>query len=338
MVNKAFRDNGNWAILGDSFAYNTSSLGLVAVLKMKDRMVGKFGYGGYRCDQLIGEIATVKNSGAKRCIVLCGPNDVMQGTSYTTFYSSVLSLCSGLIANGIQPEMVYIAPNDQYPENVYKLNVAMFKASSTLGVSCHSVWDGYFDLDGTWITGASEDGTHPTCIVHGIAGTRLSESILRGISTAPYPQSNVGGLLTNGMFNGTALAIDWNAFGSSTNTVEATTTNGFWQKLDATDYSGVFVDFASTVGKKYHISVGSYIGDIPVFCSVKIRWNGVDGDIALLENYESPGEVRFTGEVVCPVGAESGKIILTAGGSPWMGTYSSFGVIKFKEAQVIEID
>jgi hypothetical protein len=338
MIYKAFRDFGNWAILGDSLAVNGSSFGLVAIGTMGDRVNAIFGYSGTRTDQLYGHIQEVKDSGAKRCIVICGTNDLIQGISVSVFMVNYKAILSSLIEKGIQPESVYIQPNNINPQLVFPYNVAIFKAASSLGVSCHSVWDGCFNFDGTWISGASNDGTHPTSIYHANAGKRLAESLAKNKSDIPYPQSNVGGLLSNGNFSGSlATATDWSVYGSVTNAL-ISSTNGNKQQIHSTASSGIFMDFACVVGHKYFVTVKITVDDVPIFTSIKIRWDGAGlDDVKITEKYEAPSTARFCGEVICPSGSVNGKIILTAGDSPYMGTISDNGTVWYEEVQVVDI-
>lgn len=335
--------NGAWCSFGDSITAQLNSYAETAVKIAGQDFVGKFGYSGYRSDQIIQYIPQVLASGASKCVLQIGTNDASSLVPVSDFYDNLVLLYKGLQQGGMTVESVYISPDDTLLGNVFKYNIAIYKASKACGVRAHSVWDGMANADGSWKTNYDLDGRHPSKLAVSIASKKLADQILQNSFDLPRPYSAGSGLVLNPTFSGVGTIADgWYAFNGTDFTPSLVSAeNGNYQKLSViynNRQTGVCSGFVYFIGGHRYLitgkaSVNTFGLNIKVWANMGNEEETQAEQLVGLDSLYVSDEVRFLEEAIAPAYAVKGRVFCTTEIEGATGS----GILQFSEIEIVDL-
>ena len=252
-----------------------------------------------------------------------GTNDVGRSVSLAQSLTDLKEIANKVAAIGAELIIYAIPPRNDAALGVQRLNAALCRYALLHGHRFVNAWKAYTTNGGLWVSGASDDGTHPIQSTHFGAGVAALAQL-----TPPnfvnflraQNDSITGSILPNGLFltdtNADGLPDGWIQYGTagtvpSLVAVSGESWAGNWLTLTATAAAGGRA-FERSISMAGNFSAGDVLG-----FSARIKTSGGTG------NMRSRIRLIFTGatnstpvngltsdvdgvvasEVVVPVGA-----------------------------------
>lgn len=180
--------------------------------------------GGALSADLVAQIASLSSS-VTHCFVLEGTNDAAQSVSVATHITNMKAVAAALLAQGIIPIIVAAPTRDAstaQAQIMAKMALAERIWCENAGLIFVDPWNSLIDTDGTWVSGATSDGDHPTVVSHQAIGRQVATLLSTGSPGLLLPRcdgGSDGGILTNALNladgNADGLPDGWTALGSS---------------------------------------------------------------------------------------------------------------------------
>ena len=153
----------NYVVYGDSitrFENTAGQIGDIGWAPQVQTEALRFG-GGFARDGGTSAVAlaNAKALSADIGISQLGVNDIAQGVTQSTTLANIQALATKVGADKWM--LLKIPPYDANPNAVISLNNAYQALATNKGWYITDPWAAYRNANGTWVTGASYDGTHP---------------------------------------------------------------------------------------------------------------------------------------------------------------------------------
>lgn len=190
---------GNSFANAGTFAYSfcTASGGRLYLVKNS-------GVGGLTSAQVLTKIESEGiESDAKILLYIEGTNDASQSVAASVHSDNMRAIAQYAIDRGVIPIMCVTAPIDTAASAlVNQMALTDQLLSIDIPIPAYDLFARWVDpLDGTWLSGASSDGTHPTQLVYASSGIDLWNSIVNRLPCYIIPRLNAG----NGLFGSNVL-------------------------------------------------------------------------------------------------------------------------------------
>lgn len=174
----------NYVIYGDSITRFENAAGQVGDIgwgpQVQTDML-RFG-GGFARDSATSAIVltNAKALSADIGISQVGVNDIAQGVTQSTTLANVIALRNKVGADKWM--LLKTPPYDANPNAVISLNNAYQTLATNQGWYITDPWAAYRNANGTWVTGASYDGTHPNAGPVAAAALNIRAAVLAALA------------------------------------------------------------------------------------------------------------------------------------------------------------
>jgi lysophospholipase L1-like esterase len=205
--------------LGDSMIENFSSFiySFASASENQILIYRNQGVDGNTSAQVLARVDDVPKE-ADMVTLLCTTNDVSQNVTIEDHTANIVSIVASLRGRGFEVVALLAPPrNDTLPEAITTdlFNQVDYITYLKLGVPCFDPFRLLVDpLDGTWVAGASDDGTHPSANTEFLIGNNLWSAYDSRSFATLSPRINGQGINDNAnmlkTYGGTIKPVNWN--------------------------------------------------------------------------------------------------------------------------------
>lgn len=174
--------------IGNSLFENSLGLSRTAIGFLGVPMHKNFGVGGAATSALAAQAANVPTGTA--CLVMEGTNDAAAGVTVSTHIANMKAAVAILLSRGVTPIVIASPPRDTTTALIDSYSVAERVWCIDEGLYFCDPWGKLTDTDGTWTSGASSDGDHPTNAAYYTAGKMIADQLLGIESNYWVPRTN----------------------------------------------------------------------------------------------------------------------------------------------------
>jgi hypothetical protein len=199
-------------VYGNSFAVAQTHLSSFAGKSSGGLYLAKnSGVGGYRSDQVLAKMQAEGFIDGSQIVAYGeGTNDASQSVSTAAHMANIKAMTDLILASGRTPLLIMTPPGD-YANNAltHPYWVAEWVYCNINGIAAIDAFGRYVDTDGTWVSGASTDTTHPILSVYAQAGLDMWSAATSKAPPLLLPRTNAG----QGIFGNALNLTDTNADG-----------------------------------------------------------------------------------------------------------------------------
>jgi len=174
--------------IGNSFFDNSLGLSRNAAGYLGVPWHKNFGVSGAASSALAAQAASVPVGTA--CLVHEGTNDAAASVSVSTHITNLKAAVAVLLSRGVTPIVVASPPRDTTTTLIDSYSVAERVWCIDDGLYFVDPWGKVTDTDGTWTSGASSDGDHPTNAAYYTAGKMIADQLLGTETNYWIPRTN----------------------------------------------------------------------------------------------------------------------------------------------------
>lgn len=182
------------------------------------------GVGGNTTEQMIARLESIP-AGTKTVLVMEATNDAASGVTASNHAENMKTIFEYIISNGMRPVLVIAPPHDTSARSIIvdQMNMFDYLVAQSLGVACFDIWSQFTNpSNGAWVSGASDDGTHPNPATEQVAGYSLQEKYSNKSYYIPLPRNNSNsGINPNSCFindsNSDGVPDNWATNGNQAN-------------------------------------------------------------------------------------------------------------------------
>ena len=340
------------AVFGNSISESLNNYGTWFARKSDGNLVFFYngGVGGNTTEQMIARLDSIP-AGTKTVLVMEATNDAASGVTASQHALNMKAIFEYIISKGMRPILIIAPPHDTPARSILvdQMNMFDYLMAQSLGVACFDIWSQFTNpTSGSWVSGASSDGTHPNPATEQSAGYSLQNKYANKKYYIPLPRNNANsGINPNSCFltdaNSDGVPDNWATNGSQTSKTLTQTTLALGNTWTTTwANTAVFMNssrFNVVSGKRYlfvmRFSSSFTSGSTPL--SVYLEYNtpvgspAVDRVYFLREASVSVDDCTLTADFIVPAGVSTIRFAVNAA----VGTYNL--TVKIGQAQMFNL-
>ncbi len=200
-----FKRQEQLTVFGNSISESLNNFGLWFARSSEGGVVFLYnaGVGGNTTPMMLTRLSDIPLN-TTLCTVMEATNDAASGVTPVQHGQNMKEIFKYLLDNGIKPLWLVAPPHDDPARSqlVDQMNMYDYITAQELGIGAIDIWSQFANpATGSWVAGASDDGTHPNSPTELTAGNTLQVKWANNQYYIPLPRNNANsGINPNACF------------------------------------------------------------------------------------------------------------------------------------------